>query len=339
MMKHKLIISLIFIFVNTLNINSQSTLDIVRASNYYSKAITAYRGSSYNSALSHLKNAETNLKGKTNKDLEYLKIMTYYKLKNYPKAYGLVQIYFEKGYPKEKTQYFKNIESYRKRYNTDYDKDLTNIFIELEDKYGVVTNTSIDDVISSIIKRIKAKKQSLANFIDNNTKSSAKIFVYDYRSKKFRQGYGGYDYGKRKSKYIYLNKKSVNKSDNYAYYRTSSSNMNSVCSVRVYFNENNSVNKSSYKYSFTYSRNYVKESSCIEFPYQSQIWNGSSYEDVGGFSSIPRNTAKIKMKKNKYYYNRTKTFYVEFSDTESLILEQADNMGKLKSALSKNSLL
>lgn len=189
-MKFKLPISIIILlFCST--IMAQTTLDVIRASNYYSKAINSYRGGNHKLTLNHLKNAETNLKGKTNKDLEYLKIMSNYKLGNYKTAFNLVKVYFEKGY-NERTQYFKNIETYRRRYNNSYEEDLTSIFVELESKYNVVTNTSVDGVIKNIINKIRNNRNNPSSLIISNTMSSVRIAgktfkrgrvikAYDYR--------------------------------------------------------------------------------------------------------------------------------------------------------------
>lgn len=200
-MKYLKSVLIVLMFI-TFESNAQTTIDIVRASNYYSKAVNSYKSGSYSSALQNLKNAETNLKGKTNKDLEYLKIVTYYKLKDFKKAYSLVITYFEKGY-KDRIQYFKNIETFREKYNIKYDESLTEIFVELENKYGVVSSTSHGDVIQDIVQRIKQNKKDISEFIRSTTSSEGKILLYEWRTKKFRQGYGGYDYSNRKHKYIY----------------------------------------------------------------------------------------------------------------------------------------
>jgi hypothetical protein len=339
-MKRKLIISLIIILVNTFNINSQTTLDIVRASNYYSKAITAYRGSSYNSALNHLKNAETNLKGKTNKDLEYLKIMTYYKLKNYQKAYSLIQIYFEKGYPKDRIQYFKNIESYREKYNTDYDKVLTNIFIELEDKYGAVTNTSIEEVISLIINRIKAKEKNIKEIIRRRTIETVEFRSFNYQPidsyNNLRTGTVVRRYGEYQNRYRF--ERTIS-SDNRIKYICNNSWYKKLT---YYINRN--INKNYYDYSFSIknSSTYISYND-IKLRYSSKKWF-NHYLGRSSNSELKKsiyNDIRKDMKNKDKFTKRSNygDFTVRFNETETLILEQQGNLEKLKIALRKNKLL
>ena len=199
-MKFKLPISIIILlFCST--IMAQTTLDVIRASNYYSQAINSYRVGNHKLTLNHLKNAETNLKGKTNKDLEYLKIMSNYKLGNYKTAFNLVKVYFEKGY-NERTQYFKNIETYRRRYNNSYEEDLTSIFVELESKYNVVTNTSVDGVIKNTINKIRNNRRNPSSSIISNTMSSVRIAGKTFKRGRVTKGYDyRIDYSWWKSQY------------------------------------------------------------------------------------------------------------------------------------------
>lgn len=335
-MKLKSVLVIVCFFAIVQFVNGQSTLDIIRSSNYYSKAVSSYKGGSYATALQHLKDSESNLKGKTNKDLEYLKIMTNYRLKDFKKAYQLVTVYLEKGF-KDRTAYYKNITTYDREYDVNYDEALTAIFVELEDKYKIVTTTSSSDVITKIVSRIKSSKKSISEFIENNTESRARIFVYDHRTKKFRQGYGGYAYGKRQSKYVSLYRSSVRKGQDYAYYKDGSDSYG-TCSVKVTFRESNSVSKTSYSYTYKFYKNYVKSYSCINFPTGNQIWNGRSYEDVSFGSSIPGRTFSMKAKSHDYCDNKSKTYSISFSEKEKLILEQTGNLEKLREALRKASL-
>ncbi len=68
----KLRFFIVILFVSTIAF-SQTTIDIIRASNYYSKAVEAYDDAKFENALSFLKECEINLKGKTNNDLVFLK--------------------------------------------------------------------------------------------------------------------------------------------------------------------------------------------------------------------------------------------------------------------------
>ena len=297
-MKFKLPISIIILlFCST--IKAQTTLDVIRASNYYSKAINAYRGGNHKVTLNHLKNAETNLKGKTNKDLEYLKIMSNYKLGNYKTAFNLVKVYFEKGY-NERTQYFKNVETYRRRYNNSYDEDLTSIFVELESKYNVVTNTSVDGVIKNIINKIRNNRGNPASVIISKTQSSVRIAgKYLKRSKKVSKKINGY--------YIL----------EYSWFNT----MYDECSFTASFKENIQVTRVGYSSKMKYLGNKVGSSSCF---YRND-------SDRNYYKSYVRGNLKV----TRGSFNSN---FIAFDSEAKVIFERTENLNKLKQALRNASL-
>ncbi len=338
-MRLKLITFLIFIFINSPNLYTQTSLDIVRASNHYTKAISAYKSSSYKTALIHLKNAETNLKGKTNKDLEYLKIMTFYKLKNYKKAYGLIQVYFEKGYPKNRIQYFKNIESYRKKYNISYDKMLTNIFIELEDKYGIVTNTSIEEVISAIIKRISAKKKNLSDIIKYNTYEEVKISSRKYTP---------VDTYNNKRRSTWTKKYGTHKNTYWFNRRISTDNkIKFICNNNSWYKKF-VFSKKTYLNTRYYEYDYIIKNSSTYISYnqiklkRTKNWynNSSGRSSYNEMKKMVYDDLKSKYNNKKFLKNSDYgKFKISFTETEKLILQQQGNMEKLKVALRKKLLL
>lgn len=335
-MKQKLFFTLIITFISISNIYSQTTIDIVRASNYYSKAVGQYQSGSYSSTLNSLKEAETNLKGKTNKDLEYLKIMTYYKLKNYEKAYSLVKTYFETGYS-QRTQYFKNVETLREKNNTSYDEDLTSIFIDLENKYGVVSNTSIDEVITSIVKRIKEKKRSRENIIINSTYEEVKISSRYYEPidsyNNLRTGTVVKRYGEKRNTYWFTRSISSNiikyNNSSYSWYK------------KFMFDEDFYVNSSYYEYDYNISNTstYISKSDIkLKYPknWYNHSWGRSSHSEMkesiySGLKSKSHNDDFLK--DNDYG-----KFTISFTETEKLVLQQQGNLDKLKKALKEASL-
>lgn len=158
---------------------AQSSLDIVRASNHYTNAVQAYENRNYNSALSYLRQSEENLRGNTNRDLEFLKIMSNYRLQQYPAAYELVQRYFEVGF-RDRTTSYRNIDTYREKHRVSYEEILTEIFVDLENRFGVVTNLTIEEVGQSIISRIN-ETPYLWDFLENSTRKSFETRLLTYR--------------------------------------------------------------------------------------------------------------------------------------------------------------
>lgn len=296
-MKFKLPISIIILlFCST--IKAQTTLDVIRASNYYSKAIQSYRSGNHILTLNHLKNAETNLKGKTNKDLEYLKIMSNYKLGNYKTAFNLVKVYFEKGY-NERTQYFKNVETYRRRYNNSYDEDLTSIFVELESKYNVVTNTSVDSVIKNIITKIRNNRGNPSNSIISKTMSSVRIA----------------------GKYLKRDSKVLKENGYYRLYYSWGTNMYNSCSFYAKFKENIQVTRDGYSSKIIFTGNKVDDSGCF---YRNES-NQNYFE-----SYVRRN---LRVTRGSFNSN-----FVAFNSEAKVIFERPENLNKLKQALRKAKL-
>jgi len=317
------------LFIGALNSFSQTSIDIVRASNYYSKASGYYRSSNYSSSLSSLKEAEANLKGKTNRDLEYLKIMTNYKLKHFAESYKLLQEYFEIGY-KDRTAYFKNVETYDELTGINYEESLTSIFVELEDKYSVVSNTSSTDIISSIVARIKENKIPLKKFIETTTDTYESVYVFKYRTKKFRQGYGGYEYGNWQSLNISLegevSKDRIRYEGGYRVF------------VTVKFVETGkTITTSSYRYTHKYSNTKISGTASIKGSgYQISTSYGikdTSFEN--GFNDY----AIRALRNYDYCSEKSEEYSIYFTETEQLILEQEGNLEKLRKALGEANLL
>lgn len=144
---------------------SQTYIEIIRASSYYSNAVTSYSEENYENALSNLLLAEKSLKGKTNRDLEYLKIMSNYHLNKYKEAFKLTSLYFENGYTDRK-QSFRNVISYGKMNGINYEEELTSLFVFLEEKSTTHGNTNDSNLINAIVNKIKKNKISLSNFLD-----------------------------------------------------------------------------------------------------------------------------------------------------------------------------
>ena len=245
----------------------------------------------------------------------------------------------EKGYSKDRVQYFKNIESYRQKYNTDYDKDLTNIFIELEDKYGVVTNTSIEDVISSIIKRIRAKKRNVNEIIKYNTYEEVKISSRSYTPvdtyNNLRRSAWTKKYGTHKNSYWFNRKIST---DNKIRFTCSKNSWYK----KFVFNKKIYVNTIYYKYDY----NIRNSSTYISYNDIKLKYNKNWYNNSSGRSSYNEMKEKVyndlKSKSNNKRFIKGSDygkFEISFTETEKLILQQQGNLEKLKVALRKNKLL
>jgi len=133
---------------------SQSKLDVVRASNYYASSLTKYKSLQFNSAYSDLLLAEENLRGKSNYDLEFLRIMCLYKLEKYQEALTWVEKYFNEPPKGETFKGFENVESY---YNSDkisYGEELTALFVELEEWAATERDANPEELISELSTRI-----------------------------------------------------------------------------------------------------------------------------------------------------------------------------------------
>lgn len=336
---HKISILLTFLVFLTSSIIAQTSLDIVRASNYYSKAVSSYDRGSYTAALSELKLAEDNLKGKTNRDLEYLKIMSNYRKGNYEKAYKLVQVFFEVGYD-GRTEYFRNITTYREKHAISYNEKLTSIFIELEEKFGIVKNTSVDDVVASIVNRIKSEKKSMSTFLRENTDSYERITVAQIRRVDYFPYNDRYKYGSWMNVDLRLDREIYS---NYVVYEGSDMGQyNYNFKVKVKFAEDKSVSSSAYSYTFRKSgSNYVSGSVTrlaeSNMTQRWQIVTGYGNKDIS-LSSLNQ-MAKKKVQNRRFCDEKSKTYTISFTETEILVLKQEGNYEKLRQALRNQGLL
>jgi len=321
---------LLFLFLLSLNNSfSQTTLDIIRASNYYSKAVSSYTKGSYNSALENLKNSEENLKGKTNKDLEYLKIMSNYKIKNYKVAFDLLVKYFDED-NKQNIVHYKNIEPYRKKYNVDYSEELTKIFVELENKYNIVKNDEEGDkVIQNIMSRIKSKFSAPYNSFEK--------LIYEklafQKTDDYYMEVGKHEY---RTPEITISKKEYKKlyNDNYeVFYKISnvvglgnwSDYRNSYYHLKLIFERKFSLSKYSYSFNFYESKRVVNFNN---FP---------AYESESGLISRFKNLDLFKSE--NFGLKKSQEVRINFTSEETTVLEQNGILKKLRDRLKKEGML
>lgn len=137
-----------------------TVIDIVRASNAYAKAKAHYYKSNQNKEVwEELVVARKNLKGKTNKDLEFMEIMTLYRLKQYSPAYDQVLAYFEMPPWREQGQRFRNIETLHDD-DVDYDAELTTVFADLEDWANLQKDINPTKIGTSVGKKFSVQLTS-----------------------------------------------------------------------------------------------------------------------------------------------------------------------------------
>ncbi|KOY51962.1 hypothetical protein [Polaribacter dokdonensis] len=316
---------------------SQTSLDIVRASNYYSKACKNYTSRNYTSALSNLKLAEENLKGKTNKDLEYLKIMTNYRLKNFKEAYKLVKVYFEEGFSGN-TQYFKNVDTYKEQKNIDYEEELTTIFTNLEDKFNLIENVNADDFMANLIAKIKNNMTTAKDYIKEASNSSIdKSLLYYYQTKHTRGWDTTYKWRYDYYKAEFARYKVTNNIAFYKGYGGADLSNSSEYQVKVYYKPTTSKITTSL---FTYGYKYDK----TEYVSGQTKFYGRVYESKNSYqlsnTKATQSFIDIIEKENftnSYYLE--KTYKIYFTEDEQIVLSQDYNLSKLKRALAKENLL
>ncbi len=162
---------------------SPSAIDIVRASNAYSKAKNHYNSGKMQSALKSLVTARENLKGRTNRDLEFIEIMTLYKLKKFELAYQKLVNYFENPPWKGKSQTFRSIKTLQDD-DVDYDAELTVVFSDLENWAQLQQSIDPADIGAQVAKQFS-----------EITKKAIKDFVFNMRlpsgSDSYKQEMGG----------------------------------------------------------------------------------------------------------------------------------------------------
>lgn len=131
----KIIVLRVIFLVFISDLYAQSPLDIIRASSLYSKALSEYEAGDYSSAYDFLLDSKKSLKGKTNKDLEFLLILTLDKSGNYSSAYKNLQLYFDNPPWKDNEAKFKNVALYKDPDGKSYEELLTEKIVEIETNY------------------------------------------------------------------------------------------------------------------------------------------------------------------------------------------------------------
>lgn len=320
-------ILLLGIFFITISVNSQSTLDVIRASNYYSIAMDNYSNKNYKKALDNLKKSETNLKGNTNEDLEFLKIMTLFKLSKYKDAYNLIVDFFENKSGKSNIDY-KNITTYKDKNEIKYSETLTNIFIELENKYTIVSNFNEDEVIDSLVKKINSSlsKNSFENLVyPKLVNSIGQSYQLQAGKKEFR------------TPYVYVAKKSYakTKADKFeVLYQISEiidlqgynwKAENQKDKVVLEYHRKSNLSKTSFKY------HYVEESRSTRFYLPSTQDSGTKeYTNLTNYRLFRNKDFGLKI---------SNTLSINFTTEETTILEQEGMLDKLIKALKKENLI
>jgi hypothetical protein len=332
-------ITLLTLFILTsFSLFSQTSIDIVRASNYYSKACNYYSSGSYSSTLENLKLAEDNLKGKTNKDLEYLKIMTNYRLKNFREAYSLVQIYFEEGY-NNRSQAFRNVDSFRKIHNIDYEEELTTIFVNLEEKFNLVENVNPDEFIKNLVSRIKKER---INFNDYIRKAAQDDYHNSFSYYLRKSTYNAYGRTRNGTAYASLDMVKSQIADNFVVFSGIFSGKE-VSSTRfrmkvTYSSTKPYLDQKSYSYGYKYDKTeYITGNiSFTKTAYTGQFVDSSELTSSQATSRFVKNLIDDDFTKSGY---RKKTYDIRFTENEKIILKQDNNFQKLQTALKQEGLL
>lgn len=329
---------LLFIFTLflTSNFYSQSYIEVIRASSYYSNAVLNYTNGNYTNALSSLQLAEKNLKGKTNRDLEYLKIMSNYQLNNYKQAYNLVKIYFEEGYSERKKS-FRNVISYSKTNNIDYEEELTAIFVSLEEKSKLNEPSNIDTIIKNIVTKITTKKVSFTSYINTALVTTATEKI-DYCLREISNGSL-----KRVYENNFLNLKMSTTNKKYAFNYSGAISGKAINTSNYKINVTFSPTKAelnSDSYNYGYKLNEVKhltgEIIFRKTAYKCYSLTAPEHEK-SYFSNL-----LIKKLKNKNFTKRgykTKIYKISFTEKEKETLKQDDNLSRLHIALRSKGLL
>mgnify|MGYP000661885713 CR=1 FL=1 len=332
----KKVFLLIFTLFLISNSYSQSYIEVIRASSYYSNAVINYTEGNYKSALTNLDLAEKNLKGKTNRDLEYLKIMSNYQLNKYKQAYDLAKVYFEKGFI-ERRKSFRNVISYDKKNFIDYDEELTAIFVNLEEKSKLREPTNIDALIENIAAKIASKKVTFKSYINTALLSNVTEKI-DYCLRETSKGVL-----KRVYENNYLNLKMSSTSKKYSYDYSGAISGKAINTsnykINVTFTPTKTeLNTNSYNYG--YKQNDVKylkgKITFKETAYKCYSLTAPEHEK-SFFSNY-----LIKKFQNKNFTKRgykTKVYKITFTEKEKTLLKQDNNFTKLNVVLRAKGLL
>lgn len=318
------------------NAQSQSYLDVIRSSSYYASAIVNYSNANYRNALENLSFAEHNLKGKTNRDLEFLKIMSHYNLQEYKEAYNLIKVYFKDGFSDRKKA-FRNVNTYKSIHNIDYEEELTTLFVDIENKSNSKQKINKIDLIKSIVLKIESNKKSINNYLNNALlgKVTEKI---DYCLRETSNGALKRIY---ENNYLNLIKQTSSKKQSIYYTGVISGKaiQTSNYKFEVTFSPiNPSLTFDAYHYGF--KQNSVKHINgnivLNKTAYQCYSLTAPKHKD-----SYFSNIIKSKTKAKSFFKSGKKQneYSVQFTSSENLFLKKDNNLNRLTIALKAKGLL
>jgi hypothetical protein len=332
----KKILFLLFTLFLTSNFYSQSYIEVIRSSSYYSNAVVNFTEGDYKSALYNLQLAEKNLKGNTNRDLEYLKIMSNYHLSNYKKAYNLTKVYFEVGLS-ERKKIFRNVTTYGQANNIDYEEALTVLFVSLEEKSTLKENPNFDNFIDKIATRIASKKISFTSY--TNTALLSKVTEkIDYCLREFSNGSL-----KRVYENNFLNLKMSPTNNKYSFNYSGAISGKAIDTsnykVNVTFSPTKAELNSDY-YSYGYKQNnvtYLKGKITLkEAAYQCYSLTAPKHKNSYFSNFLIKRLQQKNFTKKGY---KTKVYQLLFTEKETAFLKQDNNLTKLHVALKSKGLL
>jgi hypothetical protein len=332
----KKILFLLFTLFLTSNIDSQSYIDVIRSSSYYSTAVINFTEGDYKSALYNLQLAEKNLKGNTNRDLEYLKIMSNYHLSNYKLAYDLTKAYFDVGFSERKKS-FRNVTSYSETNNIHYEEVLTALFVSIEEKSKLKKNPDSDNSIDEIVTRISSNKVTFTSYANAALLSKVTEKI-DYCLREFSNGSLKRVY---ENNFLNLKMSSTNKKYSFNYSGTISGRAinTSNYKINVTFTPTKPELNNDY-YSYGYKQNVVKylegKITLKETAYQCYSLTAPKYKSSYFSNFLIKEFQQKNFTKKGY---KTKVYQILFTEKEKTYLKQENNLTKLHVALKSKGLL
>jgi hypothetical protein len=327
---------LVFTLLQISIAHSQTNIEVIRASSYYSNAVTHYIDGNYASTLKSLHLAEKNLKGKTNRDLEYLKIMSHYHSKNYKQAYQLAKTYFDGGFF-ERKKAFVNIATYDKIKFINYEEELTVLFVNLEQRSNSNVLEKTDNLIAQIVSKIENEKITFSNYINTALlpKATEKI---DYCLREFSNGSM-----KRVYENNFLNLKMTPTNNKYVFNYSGAISGRAINTSTYRINvtfapTKTELNRSSYSYGYMQGKvSYVSGNITLNTTaYQCYSLTAPKRES-SYFSNLLVQNFQNKSFTRKGF--RTKNYKITFNENEENFLKQGANFTKLSNALRSKGLL
>jgi len=330
------ILVLLFTLFLTSNFYSQSYIDVIRSSSYYSTAVINFTEGDYKSAMYNLQLAEKNLKGNTNRDLEFLKIMSNYNLSNYKLAYDLTKSYFDVGFSERKKS-FRNVTSYSKTNNIHYEEVLTALFVSLEEKSKLKKNPDSDNSIAKIVTRILSNKVTFTNYTNAALLSKVTEKI-DYCLREFSNGSL-----KRVYENNFLNLKMSSPNEKYSFNYTGTISGKSINTsnykINVSFTPTKAELNNGY-YRYGYKQNAVKylegKITLKETAYQCYSLTAPKYKRDHFSNFLIKKLQQKNFTKKGY---KTKAYQILFTEKEKAFLKQDNNLTKLHVALKNKGLL